>query len=496
MTRPTNRAAKLIATLLVISPVALAQRTLPDDSLLDPGTQGASSNVNDFGTGPIDGPALPQPRLTHAQITSGAYSLKEIRRRGLEIFNTPFNLFDGHGDGPVNPLDPTMFGGRPTTNGTWLRINGLDSQTCQECHAFLSMATVPPSLGIAGVAGIANSAFPGTTTIDADDVNANSVAEVNGRLINPPFLFGSGGIELAGKEMTQDLQALKAQAQANPGTVVPLVTKGVSFGSIVYNVGPGFDTSGVVGIEPDLVVRPFGRKGEFSSVRAFDIGALQFHMGMQADELVGFGVDADGDGVAHEIIDGELTALHVFGTNLEKPIEVGKNRSDVAHGRMLFDQSGCTMCHVPALETTTKFLDYAFPEVETDPTLNVYLSTNLTKEAGFKHNGLGGVTVPAYSDLKRHDMGPALAETTGNPAVDPFFITPRLWGITDTGPYLHDGRALTLRQAIESHGGEGQFARDNFVALSAGDQIDLLQFLNSLRTPAKVAKGIDEIVRR
>jgi hypothetical protein len=486
----------LAAAIATVSSASTAQTALPRGSLLDPeGVEGIATN-NDFGTGPIDGPALPQPRLTHAQLTSGAFSLKQIRRRGLEIFNTPFNFADGFGDGPVNPLDPTMFGGRPTTNGTWLRINGLDAQTCQECHAFRSMATVPPALGIAGVAGIANTAFPFTTSIDAADANGDLHAEVNGRLINPPFLFGSGGIELAGKEMTADLQALKLQAMANPGVPVALVTKGVSFGTMVFDTVTGFDMSGVEGIDHDLVVRPFGRKGEFSSIRQFDIGALQFHMGMQADELVGAGVDADGDGVVSEIIDGELTALHVFGTNLEKPIEVGSNRPDVNAGRALFDSLGCAGCHVPALETTTEWLDYAFPEIETDPAQNIYLSTDLTAVAKFKPNGQGGVTVPAYSDLKRHDMGPDLAETTGHPDVDPHFITPRLWGITDTGPYLHDGRALTLRHAIEMHGGEGQAARDGFVGLGAAQQAHLLQFLNSLRTPENIARDISFIVRR
>jgi CxxC motif-containing protein (DUF1111 family) len=93
-------------------------------------------------------------------------------------------------------------------------------------------------------------------------------------------------------------------------------------------------------------------------------------------------------------------------------------------------------------------------------------------------------------------MGPDLAETTGHPDVDPHFITPRLWGITDTGPYLHDGRALTLRHAIEMHGGEGQAARDGFVGLGAAQQAHLLQFLNSLRTPENIARDISFIVRR
>ena len=62
-----------------------------------------------------------------------------------------------------------------------------------------------------------------------------------------------------------------------------------------------------------------------------------------------------------------------------------------------------------------------------------------------------------FSDLKRHDMNPALAETL-EPALSPLeipnshFVTARRWGIADTAPYLHDGRAATLYQAIRYHG--------------------------------------------
>jgi hypothetical protein len=449
---------------------------------------------------PLDGPAIPMPRMTQADVTSGVFTLKELRRRGLEMFTTPFNQYDGRGDGLAGP-DPTVFGQRPTTNGTWLRVNGLDSQTCLECHAFLSMATIPPTLGIAGVAGIANTAFPGVTKFDLEDLDANQIAEVNGRLINPPFLFGAGGVEQVGKEMTRELQALKALAQANPGTLVSLNTKGVNFGSITYDTTGGFDLSGIEGVEDDLVVRPFGRKGEFISVRAFDVGALQFHMGMQAQELVeklagDASIDADLDGVTDEVLVGELSVMHIFGTTLERPAQAGWNDPAVVSGEVLFSSTGCASCHIPQLETSSPLLDLAYPEVDTDPGANVYYTIDLTDRApGFDSNGAGGVTVPLYSDLKRHDMGPGLAETTGSP-LDPFFITPRLWGIADTAPYLHDARALTLREAIVAHGGEGQFAADNFNRLSAAEQGDLLTFLNSLRTPTYPAKGIDQPVRQ
>lgn len=479
---------------VALSPLAAG---LPQDDLLevrevrdDGGTSQAPTTVGVT----LDGPAILTPRTTQADILNGVYSLKQLRRRGLEMFNTPFNKFDGHGDGPYGP-DVTVFGQRVTTNGTWLRINGLDSQTCQECHAFVSMATVPPALGIAGVAGIANTAFPLVTQFDLEDENDDGIANVNGRLINPPFLYGAGGVELAGKEMTEDLQKLKDYAQAHPGLEVSLDTKGVNFGSISYD-GVDFDYSDVEGIEEDLVVRPFGRKGEFATIRSFDIGALQFHMGMQAEELVGTGVDGDGDGVVNEALIGELSTMHIFGVTLERPEQVVPNDPVVKAGEGVFYAAGCASCHVPELKTETKHLPLSFPEVDTDPWANVYYTINLTRNApGFDQNAWGGVNVPLFSDLKRHDMGPDLAETTGSP-LDAFFITPRLWGIADTGPYLHDGRALTLRAAIEAHAGEGQFAADNFVALSSGEQDDLLTFLDSLRCPENPGKGINQPERR
>ena len=47
-----------------------------------------------------------------------------------------------------------------------------------------------------------------------------------------------------------------------------------------------------------------------------------------------------------------------------------------------------------------------------DPGANVYYRVDLTKKpAKFSKNGQGGVVVPLFADLKRHDMGDALAET-------------------------------------------------------------------------------------
>ena len=88
-------------------------------------------------------------------------------------------------------------------------------------------------------------------------------------------------------------------------------------------------------------------------------------------------------------------------------------------------------------------------------------------------------------------MGAELGESFDHD-VDRVFTTARLWGVADTSPYLHDGRATTISEAILLHGGEGQTSRDAFNHASPDDQDDLLWFLQSLRTPREPAKDLLE----
>ena len=119
--------------------------------------------------------------------------------------------------------------------------------------------------------------------------------------------------------MTAALQRLKARALGNPGKKIRLRAKGVDFGTIRADSSGVIDTRDVVGVDEDLIIRPFGRKGEFSSVRGFDLGALMFHIGMQPVEVVGEGIDADGDGVVNEVSIGDVSALEIFVTTQESP---------------------------------------------------------------------------------------------------------------------------------------------------------------------------------
>lgn len=460
-------------------------------------------------------PAMPQSRvfvpdpLLHMtlgdlsdSLNSGAVSLNQVRRAGLEVFTRPLTTVQGYGDGPFRPSEspPTAPGNRPTLqgNGTSLRVNGLDAQSCNECHSIVSHDTVPPKLGIGGVGGLAQNAFIGPTEVDVSDdwhtaSGRDGSADFNGRFSNPPFLFGGGGVELLAKEMTADLQDLLKQARsASPGTITALHSKGVHFGflrteeggvvSLDHLDGIGFKDNDGKRAEDVLVVRPFGRKGEKFSMRDFGRDAMAFHFGIQPTEVVGRNTDGDGDGIANEMSEAAMTALQVFSVTNPPPImETMDQEADA--GFRIFTEIGCSGCHRPVMTTRSRYLPIAHPEVPHDPSANVYALIDLV-DVGFAPAPTGGVYVPLFGDLKRHAMGPGLAENSlHDPIPNDEFTTARLWGVRDTAPYLHDGRALDIRSAILAHGDKAAKSRDLFLNLKQQDQVRLIHFLRGLRTP-------------
>lgn len=456
-------------------------------------------------------------------LNSGTLSLDEVRTFGLLIFSAPFIASDGLGDGPFDEEewqeDTVEFGHRPTLqgNGQFLRANGLDAQSCNECHTIVSNATVPPTLGLAGVGGPVQNAMIKPSVVDIGDsgddrasfqsgfepelpMQPDGVADFNGRFANPPFLYGGGGVELLAKEMTADLQQLLAAARTKPaGEVIPLDTHGVNFGRLVslgngevdlsQVEGVGFENRAHLDAEEMLVVRPFGRKGENFSMRDFDRGAMQFHFGIQPVEVVDpegvGGIDEDKDGISEEATVAEMTALHIFDVTNPPPVMEPLDES-ARSGFATFEAIGCADCHRPMLNAHSSRLPLAHPEIPEDPSANVYYYVDLLT-VGFEPASGNGIKVPLFADLKRHKMGPRLSESfergQGEIAQDEF-TTARLWGVADTAPYMHDGRATTLFEAIEMHGGEAQAARDAFInELSDTQKANLISFLQHLRTP-------------
>jgi CxxC motif-containing protein (DUF1111 family) len=102
-----------------------------------------------------------------------------------------------------------------------------------------------------------------------------------------------------------------------------------------------------------------------------------------------------------------------------------------------------------------------------------------------------------YSDLLLHRMGQPL-EGGGSYNQPPIEVpdfpsgdgpqpgewrTPPLWGVADSAPYLHDGRAASLDEAIQLHGGQAMRAVARFRALNPAEQAEVIAFLRTLRAP-------------
>lgn len=159
----------------------------------------------------------------------------------------------------------------------------------------------------------------------------------------------------------------------------------------------------------------------------------------------------DDDGVPDpELSDRDQLDLLLFSTYLAPPRPAPRT-DETRAGAKVFDKIGCTDCHVPTLDSAIGPL-------------------------------------PAYTDLLLHDLGAENADGLAAGFASPQeFRTSPLWGVALTGPFLHDGKADTLAEAIGFHGGEGAASRDAFEALDDRDRELLLGFLESLS-----ADGLDQ----
>jgi hypothetical protein len=328
---------------------------------------------------------------------------------------------------------------------------------------------------------------------------------------NPPALVGLGVVQALAREMTGDLQRQRADlvrdtARAGADREVRLGSKGVDFGVLRATAKGEIDSTGLRGVDPDLVVKPFGWKGTAATFADFAAEALQVHIGIQSDELlataaravVGDGADTadpDGDGVRGELGRGPFTAMMAHLALLEMPIvePLIQNRQlppaasaraaptttsfaeDFRRGRAQFRELGCAGCHVPMLVL-------ASPVVAVEGMPPIDLSREMPRPALAYDAALGGYPVWLFSDLKRHDMGTANAAGHVQRGVAlQEYLTPRLWGVADSAPYLHDGRAPSLDYAIAGHDGEGAAARAAFTALPHEERGPLRVYLMSLR---------------
>ena len=431
--------------------------------------------------------------ISQADIDAGKYAFARLFDLGQLLFEEPFNQLDGAGrPGATGNSTPTR---RSDPSPRFMRTSGPEAISCAGCHN-------QPFAGgagdfVANVFVLAQNLDPVTDSVGAATSDERNTLGMN----------GSGAIEMLAREMTAELQAERAgavsQAKAS-GSVrtVTLASKGVSFGSLAAHPDGTVDTSGVEGVDGDLVIKPFSQKGVVVSLRVFTTNAFNQHHGMEATERFGVACtgtdDFDGDGVKDELSTGDITAATLFQAGLGVPGQVlpddPAQRDSVSRGELLFSQIGCASCHLPQM--TLQHPVYSEPGPY-NPIGNLQpagvsqpFTIDLTRDLvgpNLERQPDGTAIVRAYTDLKRHvicdDQHPHFCnEQVAQNGVPPDeFLTRKLWDAGNTAPYGHRGDIDTIGEAIADHGGEATAARDAFATLPFPSQADLCLFLKSLQ---------------
>jgi CxxC motif-containing protein (DUF1111 family) len=198
------------------------------------------------------------------------------------------------------------------------------------------------------------------------------------------------------------------------------------------------------------IVGRFGWKAQQGSLLAFAGDAYLNEMGItsrlfptenapngKADVLAQFDAVADPEDVVDPAngksdIDRAADFMRLLAPPPRVPLT-----PNAAAGNSVFHMAGCANCHTPVMFTGPS-----------------------------KIAALNAKPVDIWSDLLLHDMGSLGDGIVQGDAGMREMKTAPLWGLRASAPYLHDGRAASVEEAIKAHDGEGKDARDRFMRLS------------------------------
>jgi CxxC motif-containing protein (DUF1111 family) len=207
----------------------------------------------------------------------------------------------------------------------------------------------------------------------------------------------------------------------------------------------------------------FGWKAQTATLIEFVQAACANELGLgnpgqaQPRPLSAVNYQAPGPDLTAEQCDQLAAFIASLPCPVERAAETAAAAEEARRGKKLFQMIGCADCHTPDL----------------------------------------GSVEGIYSDLLLHRMGaplvgggsyneppPELPDTSPGQGPRPDeWRTPPLWGVADSAPYLHDGRAPTLQEAIRLHGGQAASAAQRYARLKPFQQVQLLAFLKTLRAP-------------
>ena len=221
----------------------------------------------------------------------------------------------------------------------------------------------------------------------------------------------------------------------------------------------------------------FGIKNQHASLVSFAADAYVNEMGittvLQPVENTSLGnsiaaIDAVPDP------EDDSDAEHPFGVDLQFFIDFMRSlkapprdaaaaaTASAQRGQALFTQIGCAVCHTPNIVT-------------------VPAGTVVNQGAFTCPAALGDKTIHPFGDFLMHNIGTGdgIVQNGGQGTRNQVRTLP-LWGLRARDRLMHDAQTVTRTDAINRHAGQATTARNNFNALSAGSQQDIINFLNTL----------------
>lgn len=257
------------------------------------------------------------------------------------------------------------------------------------------------------------------------------------------------------------------------------------------------EISGRVSRLADGRIGRFGWKSQKATLHDFTMTACAVELGLHVPEhsqsALPYQTEKGPQGF--DLNEVECLALVSYLKKLPAPVERKPAQSNaaeyIAEGQKLFDTVGCAACHIPNLgDVAGMYSDL--------------LLHDMGPEMG--DNGQYGVFIPDSPGDNPETEFPALTAATGTPGM-PFqfrggelgkvpakmigateleWRTPPLWGLRDSAPYLHDGRAKSIEQAIAFHGGEASRSTQLFFKLTHTERQKLVAFLKTLVAPTSI----------
>jgi len=267
--------------------------------------------------------------------------------------------------------------------------------------------------------------------------------------VGPPVL-GRGYMEAIADA---EIQRVADEQAANDGPIHGRVNH------VAYASEPNPDTRFFSYKKGQIAIGRFGIKARIPTLDDFTADALNGDMGITSPlRPTEF---PNPDGLTDDGKPGiDITAESVNGRAMYmRLLAIPKRASGHDAGAALFAQVHCETCHVPSLHT----------------------------RADYPIAALADIDAPVYTDFLLHDMGDALADGMADEvdgeAHSRDLRTAPLIGLRFNHTFLHDGRALSVADAITAHASTGSEANEviaAFQALSTSQQSELIAFVNSL----------------